>query len=742
MPNKRKISNENLNSSQMIYIESLNAYYPTESVLNSAYRKVLDFKENAEKILEKERLETLNLEDFAKAILDSRSFEVTLQHNYIKLKCYITLEKDKNSKKNLQTPPTTPSYSNGRTESFSSDYMDYYPSLSEGAGGAKKVNVEVIMKTNPFKVEENDNTTRMELIKSESGSKMLRFSYYVRSECEKYKENPQENEGLSSNNLVLFRNDFFTIYQNSNQQISISLNEIVQSIEEVVRTEALGEKLFALLKERPRHRALLTNECKINQSISALSITDQLNSLHLSSLGQFNNQEDETYYTRELINIYGQPIVPSFHKHFNYQLSNTHYGYRTLRRLLNCEILKKYVKITKEEIKSLDRVVEFVQLTEQKCLEAFQLNLSSFFDPKKFENGIVKDWLDIWYVERLKEKFAGDSATSSPTALSSPSMSFSSFNPWTNAPKLSLPNSLFLDDQECDLWFCLKDYSCTKMDEFIHKIKNYIMLNCNRSDLILIQTVYPIFEYKHVLSEARRILAMYLCKSTQNKPIDELISSQLPKVAKDHVQILLGKFLNIDENQNKVVNFTALFEILMILKRELSKEKNDEMKYSQFLFTLERANQEKLKLAIVQLKCVPCLFAKSSSSSLSGINNLNRSLKQMSQVVSTELQQIAIDLFEKIVEDKPVKYIRLKEEFKSHSSSETTSSSKLIKQQQQQINNIINKDKKPIATTSTTASKIFNPRRDLQQFISMESKAQDFTHVRPSTSTSWNSERF
>lgn len=57
----------------------------------------------------------------------------------------------------------------------------------------------------------------------------------------------------------------------------------------------------------------------------------------------------------------------------------------------------------------------------------------------------------------------------------------------------------------------------------------------------------------------------------------------------------------------KVVAFTALFEILMILKRELSKEKNDEMKYSHFLCTLERANQEKLKMAIVQLKCVPCL---------------------------------------------------------------------------------------------------------------------------------------
>ena len=63
-------------------------------------------------------------------------------------------------------------------------------------------------------------------------------------------------------------------------------------------------------------------------------------------------------------------------------------------------------QITKEEIKSLDRVVEFVQLTNDKCLSAFQLNITSFFDPLRFENGIVKNWLDVWYVDRLKEKYA------------------------------------------------------------------------------------------------------------------------------------------------------------------------------------------------------------------------------------------------------------------------------------------------------------------------------------------------
>jgi len=125
---------------------------------------------------------------------------------------------------------------------------------------------------------------------------------------------------------------------------------------------------------------------------------------HSNQSSLSSSQEDETFYTRELIHIYGQPIVPSFHKHFNYQLSNTHYGYRTLRRLLNCDILKKYVKITKEEIKSLDRVVEFVQLTSDKCLSAFQLNITSFFDPKRFENGIVKNWLDVWYVHFFNSK--------------------------------------------------------------------------------------------------------------------------------------------------------------------------------------------------------------------------------------------------------------------------------------------------------------------------------------------------
>ena len=95
--------------------------------------------------------------------------------------------------------------------------------------------------------------------------------------------------------------------------------------------------------------------------------------------------------------------------------------------------------------------------------------------------------------------------------------------------------------------------------------------------------------------------------------------------------------------------------------------------------------------------------------------NMSRLLKQMSLIVSTELQQIAIDLVERLDEDKLVKFIRLKEEFRhtgmniqnhqmSHHQSQMTqkyssiankvSSSNsnsqtaiLLKQQQRQINN-------------------------------------------------------
>lgn len=639
--------------------------------------------------------------------------------------------------------------------------------VNSTGGGAKKVNVEVIMKSNPFRVEENEKTTRMELIRNNYGENngMLRFTYYVRPECEAKKFRDTSADLFDKGRLIVFTNDFFTIYQDTNTgEMNISLNEIVQTAEEQKRTEALGEKLFTLLKDRPRHRALLTNECKLNHSFmstsnsmqsmlninqnssispqhnSIESMVKSLNETHLQQQSSPNNQEDETFYTRELIHIYGQPIVPSFHKYFNYQLSNTHYGYRTLRRLLNCDILKKYVKITKEEIKSLDRVVEFVQLTNDKCLSAFQLNITSFFDPLRFENGIVKNWLDVWYVDRLKEKYALNDSNGSMTNTNSSGFQSTSYSlqntgsnsSWSIMPQLNEVNSCFLhttncdhQDSECDqanhLWFCLQDYSCLKMDEFMRKLKDYIQFRNNKSELILVHTLHPVFEYKDVLSETRRILALFLNKSNFAKSVDEIISSHMPVVARQHIENLLTKFLNIDEDK-KIVGFTALFEILMILKRELTKEKNDEMKYSHFLCTLERANQEKLKMAIVQLKCVPCLNKfttnfnlinngtqggipnSNSSSSLNNssllnqsINNKNmvshanmsRLLKQMSLIVSTELQQIAIDLVERLDEDKLVKFIRLKDEFRqinlnTQSQQQQMSHHQTQQQQQQQ----------------------------------------------------------
>ena len=143
-------------------------------------------------------------------VIKARSFEICLQNNCIKLKCYITLEKDKDAKKKRneqQTPPGTPMSSNllmSNQAGSNSPCDSLYESLSSpknnngsnaggpnnnnngsNSGGAKKVNVEVIMKSNPFRVEENEKTTRMELIRNTSGdNSMLRFTYFVRPECE------------------------------------------------------------------------------------------------------------------------------------------------------------------------------------------------------------------------------------------------------------------------------------------------------------------------------------------------------------------------------------------------------------------------------------------------------------------------------------------------------------------------------------------------------------------------------
>ncbi len=177
------------------------------------------------------------------------------------------------------------------------------------------------------------------------------------------------------------------------------------------------------------------------------------------------------------------------------------------------------------------------------------------------------------------------------------------------------------------------------------------------------------------------------------------------------------------DNEGKVIGYSALFEILIVLKRELCKEKSDEIKYSHFLCTLERSYQEKLKMAIIQLKCVPCLNKFTATSfnllqqspstqnlhqtpnkhqqqqqvvpqlnSIISNGNLNRLLKQMSLIVSTELHQIAIDIIERYDDDlncdKPVKYIRLKDEFKYQPSSHHSHQTMMMNSNNN--NNIIN----------------------------------------------------
>lgn len=79
----------------------------------------------------------------------------------------------------------------------------------------------------------------------------------------------------------------------------------------------------------------------------------------------------------------------------------------------------------------------------------------------------------------------------------------------------------------------------------MHKIKDYILIKNNKSELILVHTAHPVFEYKDVLAETRRILAMFLNKSSSNKTLDEIIVSHLPIVAREHVENLLNKFLTV-----------------------------------------------------------------------------------------------------------------------------------------------------------------------------------------------------
>jgi hypothetical protein len=245
------------------------------------------------------------------------------------------------------------------------------------------------------------------------------------------------------------------------------------------------------------------------------------------------------------------------------------------------------------------------------------------------------------------------------------------------------------------------------------KLNDYISIVNNNSDLYPTRTVHPIFQYKDILSETRKILMFVLIKH-QTKDKNVSIEDLLPKqnlIARQQIEYLLNKYVTTDST-GKVTNYSALFEILAILRNEVVKENSDQIKYSNFVCTLERGNQDKLHTAISQLKCVPCLnkfttnlsmnmpqqssnsnnnsntsysYMKQSVSSSSLIMqqqqqlkntmntnaNMSRLLKQMSLIVITELQQLVIDVIETKDSDKPVKYIIIKEEFR-------------VKQQQQQ----------------------------------------------------------
>lgn len=102
--------------------------------------------------------------------------------------------------------------------------------------------------------------------------------------------------------------------------------------------------------------------------------------------------------------------------------------------------------------------------------------------------------------------------------------------------------------------------------------------------------------------------------------------------------------------------------------------------------------------------------------------NMSRLLKQMSLIVSTELQQIAIDLYERMDEsgggggggsgssgDKPVKYIKLKEEFRQQHHSSSSSPSMLpspipISHSSPQFKSLMSSSNQSAVSTSSSQS--------------------------------------
>lgn len=194
-----------------------------------------------------------------------------------------------------------------------------------------------------------------------------------------------------------------------------------------------------------------------------------------------------------------------------------------------------------------------MQLTIEKCLSAFQINLTTFYDPIRSQNGIVKEWIDVWYVESLKTMFMNEATVNKEllySTLTSPAPSMLQMNGSKNKEACFLQTSHNeFENVNCEqsnhLWFCLLDYGCRTVDDLLDQLKDYINVTDNQSALILIHTIHPTFQYKDVLSEARRILSVCLSKSISNTSIEELVASHIPIVARQHVENLLNKYINV-----------------------------------------------------------------------------------------------------------------------------------------------------------------------------------------------------
>ncbi len=196
-------------------------------------------------------------------------------------------------------------------------------------------------------------------------------------------------------------------------------------------------------------------------------------------------------------------------------------------------------------------------MTTEKCLSAFQLNLTTFYDPIRSQNGIVKNWIDVWYVECLKEMYMNDT-----TANINKELLYTTLTSSQTIVNQKTRDACFLqtshndyENIECDqsnhLWFCLQDYGCKAMNEFLEELEDYITVMDNKSELILVHTIHPVFEYKNVLSEARRILAICLNKSITNASIEEIVASNIPSIARQHVENLLNKYINVSKKKKK-----------------------------------------------------------------------------------------------------------------------------------------------------------------------------------------------